>query len=301
MELARIVMQEFEVKVFDFRDLPRKKPCGGLLTERSMKLLKNIPEEVFSEPKTPELVYVDMDSDRWDHSGKRLGNVDRFLFDKWMLEACEGIQIIRERAENFKLGERVELFTNKRKYELDFLVDASGAFAFSKTKLGKRHTRFLAVQDWILPKENIDDVIFLYSRRVNPNYYFWAIPKGKQLIVGTAYPLSDFSTEKYLKERNEVLRFLKIQGRSTKRELHLITVPLSEQEIFIGEGKLLVIGEAAGLISASSGEGISFAIESARVAASVIQGVEKSFSSLKQRAIRKIEKLKKRKRNAEKY
>jgi flavin-dependent dehydrogenase len=94
-------------------------------------------------------------------------------------------------------------------------------------------------------------------------YYLWTIPKEQQLILGGAFPLGAnvSATMQTVREKLESLglRF----GTPFKREAAQILRPLRQSSLCFGDARMMLVGEAAGLVSLSSAEGISHAIISA--------------------------------------
>nr|MDA3850116.1 hypothetical protein [Spirochaetaceae bacterium] len=106
------------------------------------------------------------------------------------------------------------------------------------------------------------------------DFYSWSISKDDRLIIGSAIP-----TGTDIKQRFEILK-QKLQERGfrwgalEKSEGSFINRPKSFQEIQLGKNNLCLLGEAAGFISPSSAEGISYALKSARfLAQSINQGL----------------------------
>jgi flavin-dependent dehydrogenase len=131
--------------------------------------------------------------------------------------------------------------------------------------------QYIAVQDWFTA-ENVlasnpfidfwNDYTGVFDTELT-DFYAWTIPKDNVLLVGGAIP----------KQRNCRLHFEQFKKKMGDFGLHLgkpfrceagaMSRPLSNSSVFLGMENVVLTGEAAGLISPSSAEGISFAMAGA--------------------------------------
>ncbi len=103
------------------------------------------------------------------------------------------------------------------------------------------------------------------------DFYAWTIPKEDFLLVGAALLPSANAPQKFelLKEKLKTYGF-ELQKR-VKREGAFILRPTSSRQIYLGQGSIALIGEAAGWISPTSAEGLSYAFRSALALAASYQ------------------------------
>lgn len=95
------------------------------------------------------------------------------------------------------------------------------------------------------------------------------------MIIGSALDPAKDAREKFERLKNELRDFGYSFGNLIKREGAYLLRPRSASEIFTGNEHLALAGEAAGFISPSSAEGISYAIRSAiALADSLNKGIE---------------------------
>ena len=95
------------------------------------------------------------------------------------------------------------------------------------------------------------------------------IPKGSRTDVGVAAD-AKLGVVPFERFKNRVGAVMGLRGSGVRRSA-LLTRLRSQREIHLGEGRLLLAGEAAGLVSPSSGEGISYALRSALLAAEAFE------------------------------
>jgi len=74
-------------------------------------------------------------------------------------------------------------------------------------------------------------------------------------------------------------------GKRVKKEGAFIFRPQRNKQIFIGKDGIILIGEAAGGISPSSAEGLSYAFRSAFIAGEILKKAPANFSNIYQRKI----------------
>jgi len=113
------------------------------------------------------------------------------------------------------------------------------------------------------------------------DYYCWTIPKEDQLIIGAAlYPRQDVS-DKFELIKNKLRDYGFTFGKPVRRKAAFILRPVKTQQISTGTKGIALVGEAAGWISPSSAEGLSYAFKSALILADVLRktldGFEKSY------------------------
>ncbi|MEA1936589.1 MAG: hypothetical protein U9N04_00565 [Patescibacteria group bacterium] len=88
------------------------------------------------------------------------------------------------------------------------------------------------------------------------------IQKKENLILGSALEKGNDIKSKMKILENNFLKKFNIAGNVFKEEVAILSRPENEEDIFLGNDKIFLVGEAAGFISSSTGEGISFAMRS---------------------------------------
>jgi flavin-dependent dehydrogenase len=117
-----------------------------------------------------------------------------------------------------------------------------------------------------------------YSAIFEPSitdFYSWIIPKENNLVMGAALPTGKDARLRYSKLKELLNNYGFNLNNSIKQESAVVLRPTRPGEILTGRSQVLLIGEAAGLISPSSAEGLSYAFTSALYASkSLDQGLE---------------------------
>lgn len=277
--LANFLSQDFRTLLLDWSRFPRDKPCGGLLVEESQDVLKNVklPDGIFSYPKLLNLKMVDLDNSTEVDQRRSLINVNRRSFDYWLLKLSEKkVQFSSEtKLVDFKeINDGVRVLIEKANKKIlvktKYLIGADGGFSSIRRKIFRNDNElrfYVAVQEWIRSSKGIDDsAYFIYDNSIN-DYYSWLIPKGNYLIIGSFVLQGDDMRSKFQLFKTKVAEHYGIHGMTYKKEAGLNPRPLSSEEIRLGRDRIMLLGEAACLVSPSTGEGISFALRSGMAAA----------------------------------
>lgn len=268
--VANFLYKDYKTLLLDRSDFPRNKPCGGILVPESQKFLgKKIPKNVFSKPKYFNLNHVDWNNELEIKDSRKMFNISRKRFDYWIFKIIKNkvdflskTELLKWRRKGSGLDIFIEKDGKKRMVQAKYLICATGTFLPIREKFTNRKIKyFIATQYWLKPKKKINcPPYFIYDNNIT-DLYSWVIPKDKYVLVGSALESKDI--EKKMEELIEkVGGKLKIAGNITKKEGAMGFQPRSTKDIVLGKDRVLLVGEAAGFISPSTGEGISFALRS---------------------------------------
>lgn len=282
----------FNTLLIDAVSFPRDKPCGGVLKEEALDFLRgfDIPSEVLIEPEKLNLRYLDWDNNIEAHRDRYLVNVSRSKFDDWLTTLVGGSVDFstKTRFLNFKeYKEWIEVTLEKnniiKKIRCKYLVDATGSSIAIRKNLSKtKLTTYVAIQEWIKSTEEIKDFVYISDSGIT-DFYSWLLPKENLIIVGTAIPMNgNLVREKFSLLKEKVKKNLHVSGSTHKKEASLIIRPKSLDELFLGNERILVVGEAAGLLSSVTGEGISYALRSGYFCAKAINNMRDVSSEYKE-------------------
>jgi flavin-dependent dehydrogenase len=283
-----------DVLLVDSSGLPRDKSCGGMLNEYAQGFLSTwaeVPEEIVLSPRYVYFRYHDWDRGIKKPTDLRFLNVDRRGFDDWLLSllppsvtvapstVVDGIEPGRD-------GVTVRLGRNgdSRSVAADVLVGADGARSTVRRTLGVGSVAsYVTLQDFC-PIEGRIQPFFdcIYIRDVGDSFgYGYLVPKGDVAIVGSVfYPKTKRPYEKHEQVLAAVRNAYPL-GESVKREAAAALCVRDARDVVPGIGRVLLAGEAAGYMSPTSGEGISYAMNSGYLAGHAIaeHGPERALAS----------------------
>jgi len=299
--LARLIGDRYRVLVIDKRqctDFPENvssgKCCGGLLAPDAQRMLSalglGLPKDVLEEPQLFVVKALDIQQRLERYYQRHYININRRKFDGWLLSmippqvdirtACR-LQSYSSENGYFKLTLVQEHKTHVEKARI--LAGADGAASRVRSTMsakGPFPKRYFALQEWVEGDSNLPYFTAIFDSEIT-DYYCWAIPKGNCLIIGAALHPNQGISEKFelLKKRLKQGGFQ--FGKTVRREGALILRPLKIGQLSAGGKGIALLGEAAGWISPSSAEGLSYALKSALILAQTLRvtldGFEKRY------------------------
>jgi len=260
--------------------LPRSKSCGGMLHHHTLRTLSeygDVPRSIVVEPEHVNFRYHDWDRDIRRATSLEFLNVDRAGFDAWLLSLLpESVEVVagcalKDLAQT-ESGVSALLKSGEEGVSVscENLVGADGARSQVRRSLGVASTAtYVTLQDFVRlsgPLEPYFDCIYL--RDIGDAFgYAYVVPKGEVAIVGSVfYPKTKRPGEKHDAVLAVLRKALPALGESVAREAAAALSVRSVDDVVPGAGRVLLAGEAGGFMSPTSGEGISYAVNSGRAA-----------------------------------
>ena len=260
--------------------LPRSKSCGGMLHQLSLETLApygDVPESIVSSPRTVNFRYNDWDRRITRTTELTFLNVSRAGFDEWLLSLLPGNVEVRERSAVTGFEQDAESVTvqvrsgdTTETVRADLLIGADGARSQVRRALGLRDSAsYVTLQDFVELTDEIDPVFdCIYMRNIGDEFaYAYVVPKDGVALIGSVfYP----RTKRPWEKQDQVIGMLRQRmpelGAQVGRESAAALYLRSPEDILHGSGRVLLAGEAAGFMSPTSGEGISYALRTGREA-----------------------------------
>ncbi len=270
------------------RELVKPKPCGGAVPPAAFHEF-DIPPSLIDR-KVKDCLIVSP-SNRQVHvpvvgstpgSDDYVAMVRREVFDHWLRDraVAQGATLIHGTLIGLTMTDRGVRGTyrtpagDERTIAADVVIGADGAYSPTAKFLGLPPTkRAVAIQERILlPPEQMArwaETADLYlGHRVSPDFYGWAFPKLDHIAVGIG------AGPAHTQQARELLANMKARlGRALDggvlklREAHALPMEPRKQLAF---DRAMLIGDAAGLVVHTSGEGIYWAMKSGQMAAQVL-------------------------------
>ncbi|MFW9868229.1 MAG: NAD(P)/FAD-dependent oxidoreductase [Candidatus Thorarchaeota archaeon] len=278
---------------------PRSKPCGGAIGPYALRILDLDISSVIDRTFHAAIVHTPAGKNVVLTSQELTGHlVKRDRFDAYLLQKAKdaGVEVIegKEVVGIEQLRKGIRALAVGDSYKSHFLVGADGVNGISAKELGVRtkwRPEDVALcyqadvpmnQDDVtrtMTTHNSEPVIELYFGLV-PWGYAWCFPKRESYSIGVGCRM-DMSEQLKLAWIKHIERIERDKGVELDVSRTSFRVPLGGRvDRCIGRRSMLV-GDAAGLVSPLTGEGVSFAIQSGAIAAKVAIDAVEAKSALK--------------------
>jgi geranylgeranyl reductase len=287
------------------RDLSWVKPCGGALPPVAFTEF-DIPQSLISRKIHKTLIYSPTERiaevqvaglEATDHDYVAMAcreDLDPFLRQRAVengAQLIEGSLIdLTIDADGVTVLYREKGSEHKSTLRVAAVIGADGAYSATAKALGlERLPRCIAIQERIrLPEEQMarwHDTADLYlGHEVSPDLYAWVFPKADHVAVGCgAGPGNTKEARTLLANLKERIASKLAGGEVFLEEAHALPMRPRKQMAF---DRAMLIGDAAGLVVGTSGEGIYWAMKSGQRAAQTIVENAPDFSY---RALRRYE------------
>jgi flavin-dependent dehydrogenase len=267
------------VLLIDASELPRDKSCGGMLNEYSQEFLRSygeLPETMYLEPRWVNFRYHDWDRGIRTPTELRFANVDRRGFDDWLVSLLpDSVSVVGSTALTGFVQEpdgvvaSIEVAGETLVVRCDNLIGCDGPRSSVRRSLGVGSVRtYVTLQDFCTIEGELEPYFdCIYLRDIGDSFgYAYVVPKGPVAIVGSVfYPKTKRPHEKHEQVLAQLRRELPL-GPSVKREAWVALSVRERTDMVRGGGRVLLAGEAGGFMSPTSGEGISYALNTGRLA-----------------------------------
>jgi geranylgeranyl reductase family protein len=265
------------VTVLEKSTFPRFKPCGAGLTERSRLLLKG--EQAPVERLRFDTVEIAFDR----HlslivSGREtlIATTTRTELDVLLLRAAEAagatVEFGRVVTDLTHEGEGVRARIGSDSVTAGHVVVADGARGAGRRMLGLSPLRmgggiYVRVFPGTGELPELSGGRVLFDPTAAKRGYGWVFPKGDHVNIGV-FSQCELST----RLKRDLDTFVTLQGFGTWQSEgpFAFPIPVGRPPDALGTDRVLFAGDAAGLVNPVTGEGISSAILSGRLAAEVV-------------------------------
>lgn len=264
-----------------------RKVCGWLLSPSSVKALAsmglNVPDSVYSKPSIRVIRTMDLGTGITRYYPRNYLNIDRYAFDSWL------ISLSSEKFDSFcgvctgfeKSGDIYHVFyeenSERHCIKCRCIIGADGANSVirrSAVDEKPRKDMYIAIQQWFDSEacsghDGDDGFSCVFDNSVSDSYA-WSFTKDGKIAFGGAYPKKN-SRERFESEKQKLSKMGVKFGEPLETEACNVVFGKDCQKFVLGikNERIYLVGEAAGLISPSSLEGISSALISGSVLGSI--------------------------------
>lgn len=274
----------YKVLVLEKANLPRYKPCGGGVPNTVFNFFPFDFEPVIEQRISEATFVYGARQFTQPVEANALTMVMRDQFDYYILQHAQaevrpGVEV----ASVTQDVDKVKVTTKKGEtFQAKYLIAADGANSPVARSVGLREGKELGVA-LELETEVDSATLAAYRERFLIGFgylaagYYWIFPKAHHLSIGIGTVKRGEKTMPKLLQ--EAMDSLGVSLEKNRRYAH--PIPIRTRREQLQQGRVLLVGDAAGLVDPLTGEGIRHAIESAHIAAeAVIMGNITQYTAL---------------------
>ena len=253
---------------------------GGLLSPDAQDVLAKydvcLPNDVLSSPQLFSVRTIDLHDGMTAYYRRNYLNMDRRKFDDFMRSLVpDGVTVLQSRckdvvrdADGFTLTLTDAASTRIR---CRYLVGADGASSIVRRKLYRSRgiTQYTAIQEWYPTTDENPYYSCIFDNATSEGCS-WIFFKDSHLVFGGAFDRKN-GREGFEEQKKKLVSLsivpAHVLAHPDKIEACLVSRPKLLSGVYAGCDGAFLLGEAAGLISPSSFEGISYALLSAEALA----------------------------------
>lgn len=269
---AGLILSRFNLSIclIDKCTFPRPKLCAGIITEKTIRILKKIlPEFDLNNYYNVNKIslFAQSNAECMFSIKYPLMLVEREQFDYELLSACKnaGIDIVEGSTFSEFIPEHNTLILKDRTIlSYNVLIAADGIFSKIRNKLGIIDIqKGFCIQNSIKKSQcntalaNLDKVCFDFAGI--PFGYNWILPNKNNIVIGTGVLTEHITYKQALTEHENLCNHLGVTHLLNQKGAFLPIGDLSKQSEHPYEN-IILIGDAAGYANPITGEGIYYAL-----------------------------------------
>lgn len=256
--------------VIDKASFPRKKLCGGLITELGMYELEKIGVQIdvplFYRPDATR--FYDKSEKIFEYRSRASYSVvDRYEFDAYLIShylSLGGKLIQDERVIEINVEQKFALTNKDNRINYQYLIGADGANSIIRKQLNSKNIQSAFCVEVYQQKDTsmkypMDGINVIFNKIENG--FAWVFEGKKTTAIGVGGIVADHQ------QLFKVLTDIEVDTKNVKGAF----VPYGELPLVRSNDSIFLIGDAGGYVDPIFGEGLSYAILSGRKIAGVLK------------------------------
>jgi len=244
-----------------------EKICAGGITRKGFDMLQ-FPDEVVEHKVTEIGLYSGSYENHRILPEPVVFTVDRQVFAEWQLKRLDGTKVeVRKNSKVTLIKEKSIVVNDRDEIEFDFLVGADGPNSLVRKHLELPVEKVLATVQYIIPVKGQTGKLEIF---IEPKYfkswYAWSFPHKDSVAVGACCDPKHMSGKELKANFSKWLEKRGIDVSEAKYESY----PINYDYRGLRFGNIFLAGEAAGMASGLTGEGIYQSLVSGEEVANLI-------------------------------
>ncbi|MEM6300173.1 MAG: geranylgeranyl diphosphate reductase [Pseudomonadota bacterium] len=268
----------------------RIKPCGGAIPPRAVEQFAIPEEQIVARINSARMVSPADQRVDMPVGDTYVGMVDRDKFDPYLRDraAKAGATVKIGAFKSLRYADEASVHVNytekddrgkwhEREVMAKMVIGADGA----KSRVGmqcvphaKQQKVVLAYHEIVEAPEANSDADYeatrcdvWYQGRLSPDFYAWVFPHGEHASIGSGSARKEYSAHTAVAQ---LRRDVGLENAKTVRR-EGAPIPMKPLKRWDDGRRVLLAGDAAGVVAPASGEGIYYAMLGGRIAAEVAQ------------------------------
>lgn len=271
----------YKTCIIDTQVFPRKKLCAGVLTIKSLRLFQHIYKGInFDDLEIRhihKIMFMYMDKIIGKYTVKNAYSViDRSEFDNMLLQYYKGIgglAVEGEKGYEILYNKNTVRLSDGNEIRYRILIGADGINSKVRPYVNHSWRASILCFEEFIPNTLNENIIRINFGGVLGGYS-WRIPGKKHVGIG----LGEFYIRGMRRKPEKYRRYFASQGVEDLTNIRGAFVSFGNYVHKPIKRNVLLVGDAAGLVDAMTGEGLFFAAESGRQAAlSIAEYIEKGI------------------------
>lgn len=251
-----------------------EKICAGGITRKGYDMLQ-FPDDVIEHKVTEVGLYSGLYENHKALPEPVVFTVDRNVFAEWQFQQIDHAKIeVRKNAKVTQIKENSVIVNEKEEIVFDYLVGSDGPNSLVRKHLKLPVEKILATIQYIVPVKGKSGKLEIF---IEPKYfkswYAWSFPHNESIALGACCDPKYMNGKELKVNFNKWLEKRGIDISNAKYESY----PISYDYRGLKFGNIFLSGEAAGLASGLTGEGIYQSLVSGEEVANLI--LDSSYAS----------------------
>lgn len=281
----KLAKAKLKVLLLEQNKIIGPKICAGGLTNKDLSYL-NLPNKLLDCKYKEIKLYTSLNKTSVKNDNYLVYTIDRKTLGQWQLRKLKKTSVVvKTNSRVTKVEENKVTVNNSKIFKFKYLVGADGSSSIVRRHLGLKSKHVYIALQYIIPTRKYKNLEVFLDSKLFHSKYAWIFPHKNYVSIGCGCNTKFLSAKKLRENFHKWLKSNKIDVSKGEYQAY------STSSYFQGYkfGKIFLAGDAAGLVSAFTGEGIYQALISGEEIAKMI--INRKYVSKKMEGLIKRKKL----------